>query len=50
VEILEDYNQRLVETPAQQNPFDRVQRTSLLDLAVHLRQRIVTLDDTEQAE
>jgi hypothetical protein len=35
---------------AQQDALDRVERAPLLDLPVHLRERIVALDDAEQAE
>ncbi len=50
VEVLEDHHQRLIEALAQHDALDRVQRAPLLDLPVHLRQRIVALDDAEQTE
>src|SRR5277367_5792379 len=50
MQIFEDDYQRLVETLAQQDAFDRFQRALLPDLPVHLRQRIGALYDTEQSE
>ena len=50
VQILEDHHQRLIQTLAQDDAFDRLQRPPLLDLPVHLRQGILTLDDAEQTE
>jgi hypothetical protein len=50
VEVFEDQHQRLVETLTQDSALDRFQRPPLPDLPVHLRQRIVTLDDAEQTE
>ena len=50
MEVLEDHHQRLVEAFAQQDPLDSFERTPLLQLPVHLRERIVALDDTEQPE
>jgi hypothetical protein len=49
-EVFEDHHQRLIEALAQNDAFDRLQRAALLDLPVHLSQRIVTLDDAEQTE
>ena len=50
VEVFEDHHQRLIETLAQDDAFDRFQRAPLSDLPVHLRQRIVALDDAKQTE
>jgi hypothetical protein len=50
VEVFEDHHQRLIQTLAQGDAFDRLQRALLLDLPVHLRQRVVALDDAEQTE
>ena len=50
VQVLEDHHQRLVERLAQQDALDRIERAPLADLRVHLRQRIVALDDPEQRE
>jgi hypothetical protein len=50
MQVLEDHHQRLIERLAQQNPFDRLQRPPLLDPPIRLRQRILTLDDTQQTE
>jgi hypothetical protein len=50
VEVFEDHYHGLIERFAQQDAFDGLQRAPLLDLPVHLRQRIVALDDTEQTE
>ena len=50
VQVFENHHQRLIEALAQQDPFDRFERAPLPHLPIHLRQRIVALDDTEQAE
>ncbi len=50
VEVFEDHHQRPVETLAQDDAFDRLQCAPLLYLPIHLRQRIVPLDDAEQTE
>ena len=50
VQVLEDHHRRLIERFVQQDALDRLQRPPLPDLPIHLRQRIVTLDDAEQAE
>ena len=50
VQVLEDHDQRLVEALAHQYPLDRLQRPPPPDLRVHLRQRVVALDDAEQGE
>jgi hypothetical protein len=50
VQILEFHHQRLIETLAQDDAFDRLQRAAFLDLSVHLRERIVALDDAKQTE
>ena len=50
VEVLEDHHQRLIQTLAQHDAFDRLQRAPLPDLPVHLSQRIVALDDSKEAE
>jgi len=50
VQILEDHHQRLVERFAQQNPLDRLERPPLLQLPVHLRQRIGAFNDAKQGK
>ena len=50
MQVLEDHHQRLIEGLAQQYPLDRFERAPLLDLPIHLRQGILALDDTQQAE
>ena len=44
VQVLENYNQRLVEALAHEDSLDRLQRTPLADLRIHLRKRIVLVD------
>jgi hypothetical protein len=50
MQVLEDDHQRLLQALAQENPLDRFQRAAFLDLPVSLREWIVALDDSEQAE
>src|SRR5215469_12121670 len=50
VQVLEDHHQRLIETLEQQEPFDRLQRPPFLQLPVHLRKRVITLDNAEKSE
>ncbi len=50
MQVFEDHRQRLVETLAQQDAFDRFERAPLLDLPIHLREWIVALDDAEQGK
>ena len=39
-----------IQTLVQGDAFDRVERAPLFDLPVHLRQRIIALDDAQQTE
>jgi hypothetical protein len=50
VEVFKNDYERLVEALAQHDAFDCLQRAPRLDLPIHLRQRIVTIDDSKQAE
>src|ERR1700730_17817690 len=50
VQILEDNDQWLVETLAQQQPLDRLQCPSLPDLRIHLGKRIVRVAHAEERE
>ena len=50
MEVFENHHQRLIERFAQSYALDRLQRAPLPDLPVHLREWIITLDNTEQAE
>jgi len=50
VQVLENHHQRLIEGLAQQDPLDRLQCAPLLHLTVHLCQRIITFDQTQQSE
>src|SRR5215469_17562006 len=50
MQVLEDYHQRLIETLAQQEPLDRLQRPPFLQLPVRLRKRVIALDNAEQTE
>src|ERR1700730_9023550 len=43
VQVLEDHHQRLIQRFTQQNTFDRVERASLANLRVHLRERALFL-------
>ena len=40
VQVLEDYNQRLVQAFSKEDALDRVERALTLDVSVHLRQRV----------
>ena len=48
MQVLEYHHQRLVEALAQEDALDASERAPLADLRVHLRERVVTLDDPEQ--
>jgi hypothetical protein len=50
MQILEYHDQRLIEAFAQEDSLDRVQRATLLNLAVHLRQWIGCVSNPEQRE
>ncbi len=50
VEVFKDHHQRLIETLAQHDTLNCLQRAPLLDLPFHLRQRIIAFDDTQQTE
>jgi len=48
MQVFKDHDERLIHALTQQNPFDRIERPLLADIAIHPRQRVVTLDDVQQ--
>ncbi len=48
VQVFEDHHQRLIERFAQQQPFDGFEGTALLDLRIHLQERVLAFDDSQQ--
>ena len=50
MKVLENHHQRLIERLAQHDALDCVKRAAFFDLPIHLRERIETFDDAEQAE
>jgi hypothetical protein len=50
MQVFEDKHQRLIEALAQKDALNRILGATPADLRIHLRKRIVALDDTEQCE
>ena len=50
VQILKDENEGLVETLPHQQPLDRLKRSAVLNLGVHLLQRRIRLGDPQQGK
>jgi hypothetical protein len=50
VEVLEDYHQRLAHRLAEHDALDRIEGPTLLDLPIHLGERINAFDNPEQRE
>jgi hypothetical protein len=50
VEVLEDHHQRLAHRRAEHDALDRIEGPALLDLPIHLGERINTVDNPKQRE